>query len=846
MKIYILPILLATVFALSGQRAEAAATLGTDPAVSSGKLDCGLSWYIVSNSSKSGMADFALARKFRAEDRSEETDFSRRILDSLPHFSGNGLMKFLTDNGIAYTADGYISTTGDAVLYHFRDVFTERNDRLADSTLLLLFDIAMKSAGRDTVGRGIAEQAIIIAGDVDKDKLREKLQVLSLMINQAGSPPQDSSAAHPAGIIRDSMEFKVISDTLGSLATVSAVFYGPEIPEEMRGTAIPLVSSLFWSQFRTVAELRISERLRHEGICYSSIRMLRRSSTESGENERYSIFVGTEKKDTAAVKATVAGVLLDLQRYGLSEAEYGFAKAVTSRSLYTRAVSYARENSDYVRKCFSSFVYGTAIVSSRDEAGFFLASGLPDSAGRSLLNRYISALVPKGDAEAPGHCYDTGFSASDTLLLGTPQIKTGVRRTRTSKMSGSVIWKFANGMTVIYRKMPTNGTIYYSWITRGGFASVDDLKAGEGAFYSDMLFKGDICGIEGPSFINLLASEGISMTPQVGMTNTRIYGTAPFNRMTLLMKALTAVSCHYSPDYQLGEYYIGCERLRLSSIRGEYRSRLAIIDSIMCPGYRYYLNKSVSGLYPDLPRRAGEFFEEEFSKADDGVLVLAGDMEDYDVKDILENYIGGFSAGRRSPKSQNIIYQPVSGWSTYISDGKTNSIDVVMSTRLMLNSTDYMAAQIVTLAIRDAVNGVLSGMGMTSRTTDLYQVFPHERFTVTISAFPVSLSGLPASVSHASYFNCLYSIRTAISGLVENGMDEARVETYKKILLARYRSSQNDPAVLVGMISDRIATGKDFDFGYADKIAEVSAEDINELLRILDSGSRIEYIIKKD
>ena len=72
-----------------------------------------------------------------------------------------------------------------------------------------------------------------------------------------------------------------------------------------------------------------------------------------------------------------------------------------------------------------------------------------------------------------------------------------------------------------------------------------------------------------------------------------------------------------------------CERLRLSSARGEYRSRLAVIDSIMCPGYRYYLNKSASGLYQDLPSRAEKFYKAQFAKANDGAIVIVGDMDEY-------------------------------------------------------------------------------------------------------------------------------------------------------------------------------------------------------------------------
>ena len=129
-------------------------------------------------------------------------------------------------------------------------------------------------------------------------------------------------------------------------------------------------------------------------------------------------------------------------------------------------------------------------------------------------------------------------------------------------------------MTVLYKQMPADGIMHYSWIMRGGYSSVPDLKAGEGAFYSDMLFNGDICGMNGTDFRKLLSSEGISMNCEAGLSSMRIYGTAPFSRMTLLMKSLLSVARTYSEDGEQGRYYLGCERLRLSS----HESRIPVLS----------------------------------------------------------------------------------------------------------------------------------------------------------------------------------------------------------------------------------------------------------------------------
>ncbi len=839
---------------LSGLAADAASALKTDPAVSSGMLDCGLAYYLVSNPSEAGTADFALVSKFDGNaGSSAETDIARACLDSLPHFAHRSPMDFLQDNGIAYPRNGYVSVLEDAALYHFRNVSLSRTDKIADSTLLMLFDIAARAAssgrGCDSISSGIASQALIVSGDIDRDAVLKKLDVMSLMLNMNGMsadrPVKDTVKL--TATVADTLETCIYVDSIGNVAYVQAVFYSPQIPRNRRGSSLSLVSSRFWNEFRSAAEVRISSFLRQEKIPYSNIRLARSAMSGSGDYDKYSISAGVAPEDTSRVKSILVSVLSDLRYNGLGEEEYRCFRSISSRNMYFRSVSPSRANSDYVMKCADAFIYGAGIISARDEADFFLSSGLSDSTGRRLLNKYISAILPDNIAkEQVYYGPRRTFAMADTLLLTSWQQPMKVRKTREMKNSGSLVWYFPNGIRVIYKKMPTDGMLYYSWVMRGGFSSVPDLKPGEGAFYSDLLFKGDVCGMRSSDFRRMLSAEGISMNCSAGVTDTRIYGSAPFNRLTLLMKSLLSLSETYSEDDALGNYYLECERLRLSSMRGEYVTRLAAIDSIMSPGYIYSGNKSVSGLYPDLPERAGQFYRGQFSRTNDGALVLAGDMEAYDVRKVLEDFMGGFRTSPDVARRPNAHYRYVSGWSTYVSDGRSNSIDVVSSARLILTSSSYMSAQIVTMAVRDAASRALAGLGMTVNVSGTFSQFPHERYTVYISAVPARISSLPASVGQGSYFACLYSIRKALSELAEKGLDKDDVEMYKRILSDSYKSRQEDPGYWVRVVSDRIATGKNLDAGYEEKIAAVSEESVNNVLTALYQGSQVEYVIKKD
>ncbi len=834
----------------------AAPALETDPSVASGTLDCGLNYYMVTNDSRVGLADFALAIRYDSpQAKSEVPGLLRRSLDSLPHFRVRTPSAFLLDNGIRFSRSGYVSAGKDAAMLHLRNVAVNRSDKMVDSTLLFFFDIVSEAVSGNSGGMrnasGPGSCAVIVSGNVDKDEILKKMNMLSLMIDRSAGtacPVADSIDVQMAGSVPES-GIEVHTGSSG-LSSVSAVFYGTKIPENLRGTALSLISDHFYSEFRTVAERRTVSLLRNRGIPYASVRCSRSPSAESGESDRFSISVLAATDDTSAVKAAVAEVLGELRDKGVSEQEYSFASYTATRELYFRSIASFRENSDYVRKCFSAFVYGSPVFSTGAQAAFFMEAALPDTTGRRLLNEYLAGLIPDFPEYAGGSPsrYEPGpgFEKSDTLLLSSSFPKVKLRKTRQSKTSDGKIMYFSNGMIVVYKQMPTDGNMYYSWVIRGGFSSVPDLQRGEGAFYSDILMNGKICGLEGPAFLDLLRSEGISADAGVGISDIRISGTAPVSRMTLLLKALTSFSRSYEEDDALGSYHLECEKLRLSSMRGEYVSRVATIDSIMCPDYRYSSSKSLSGIYANTVERAGDFFRTQFAKSNDGVLVLVGDMEEFELKKVLESYLGGFRTAPYVVSRPSVVYQPVSGWSTYVSDGRSNSIDVVLSSRIVLNSVNYMSAQIAAMLLRDTLAGALYDCGMTVDMKDSCSVFPHERFTVSLSAVPAALSGLGASVSYGSYFRSLYSSRAALYSLVEGGIDDATLSVYKKELLDRYDSGQKDPVYWLDLISDRVSTGKDLDSGYKDKIASVTTESVMKVLSGLDEGGKVEYVIKKD
>ena len=100
-----------------------------DPAVASGVLPNGMSYYIASDSSEKGLADFVLVQKTGSENAPDSTSsgvcaglVARDALSSLPRLRNSSPQTFFRRHGSVSGKDGYVSVNKDATIYRFPNV----------------------------------------------------------------------------------------------------------------------------------------------------------------------------------------------------------------------------------------------------------------------------------------------------------------------------------------------------------------------------------------------------------------------------------------------------------------------------------------------------------------------------------------------------------------------------------------------------------------------------------------------------------------------------------------------------------------------------------------------------
>ena len=222
--------------------------LGVADEIKTGSFPNGLRYYIVVNEAEKGFADFALVRK----SGTPEVSF-RSLLDSLPHFGSRSPYRFLADNGVNYSPEGYVAERPEAGIVSLRSV-PVYSQETADSTMLLLMDMAAASR---------SPQAVIVSGDIDVAKILDRLDLLSMTVPRLRA---DRTRTDYRWSPEDSLRLAVTSGPTREAAVISAVYRARRMPEAMMNTLQPLVSQVYADMFGQIASERLERSFRSRGV----------------------------------------------------------------------------------------------------------------------------------------------------------------------------------------------------------------------------------------------------------------------------------------------------------------------------------------------------------------------------------------------------------------------------------------------------------------------------------------------------------------------------------------------------------------------------------------------------
>ncbi len=842
-------------FLMTGQEVV---SLGVASEITKGSFPNGIEYYLVSNPSQKGFADFALVRK-----GGSDRELDRALLDSLPHFPGRPPYKFLADHGAGYTQEGYIRDHSDGRVFSFSNLAVHESE-VVDSVMLMLLDIAATSRN---------PQAVVVSGDVDTKEIEDRLTLLSMMVPQLDRRgPQSSYSWNP----RDSLNVIFTYNSTLDVAAISVTYAARRTPLELMNTVQPMLTRAYAEMLGHIVGNRIERIFRSKNIPLAEVRFRYQDSSETPDNEHYQFTLFTSWDYLNEATREFASILSMLDSTGVTRPEYEDARTWIESGTGAAVVEASITNREYVSKCIASYLYGANLASAESVSGYISGRSLPIETELALFNGFVSALldpsrnltlrydVPfKGidrrvmrntfasawaNPVESGVTYE-GFSA-DTLLAQRRSKKLRLSSETTEPITGGKMWTFSNGIKVIYKNIDTPSEFRYCLMLREGVASVPDLGYGESAFVEDMLKISNIAGRKAEDFKSMTESNGITMDVEAGLSDFRIYGSAPEKKFPLLMRVLLAIAGDRQPDSTAFDYYRRSEALRIDMGALSPRNVNALMDSIIRPNYYYTDRKLIDNLGEDLPQRAENYFREIFSKVNNGVLVLVGDLDEEEVKKELLRTLSGFETQKIYVSRPKVSSRFASGSVTYTVEslpglvgGGEIGVNVAISIPMSFNMRNYVAFKAAGACLERELVRQLADLGAYVEVTDRIEVFPSEHMTLYINCRPCRQGGLPASVSPAEPLRVLEAVRKVTHRIDEVEISESDLKAYKESLLNSFESGKSDSRSILEAVRMRYSEGKDVISGFNDAVNSLSVESLKELLLSLMEGTEVEYVI---
>jgi zinc protease len=411
---------------------------------------------------------------------------------------------------------------------------------------------------------------------------------------------------------------------------------------------------------------------------------------------------------------------------------------------------------------------------------------------------------------------------TSSLDVSCPKVK--IKETKPEPISGGSLWTFSNGIRVVYKQVPGSRMFNYALLLGGGLSGVTGLEEGEGGYFGDMLSLYDAAGMSAPDFRDHLAVNGIDMQTQVSLTFTSIHGSAPSSKLPSLLKALLALANNRTVNRGEFEIYLRNAAWARESVEDR-------LYKMMYPGFSYTSRKYPSALGQATQAKAAQFWESRFSRVNDGMLVIVGDVDEATVRKDLLKYIGGFRTQRGAESRKAVRYTPVSGGTQKGSEGEKGAY-VRLDAEFPLSGVNYVMAEVGADVLRRHVVAALQGTGLSTEVTTGFHSYPQERLWMVVSC-----EGKKASAA-------LPAIREGIRKAAAATVSQKDVNAYKAMVLSDMNRELTAPETVVSSVVARYGIGKDMVSHYKESVNGITPASLKEMLSALASGRTAEYVVE--
>lgn len=757
--------------------------LPVDSRIKTGTLPNKINYYLSSNKTLTGIADFALVLKNDSlynnclDSLKQEVD---KLLLPSNKLANRDFLGFVYDNDILPNRNGFVHITPDATKIVLPNVNTKQIDSILLSLTIILERLPsfeFKTSRNTRQFYSNEDVAILVSGDIDTKEVLSKLQTFSLMVPQY-LPLKDTSSINKSAVetsfIEKNSNETSQSDKLEKSQNEFSYTF-KRVPSNAMGTVQEAILQKLVGQLSFIVMDKFKRACEHFEVKAKDLEIKYLKSSDSSQNESLRFSVQADSLSREKAEEILKFVLSELYKGEITEDETELSLNYYLSQLYSKAYEKVVPNEYFIKKASSNFLYKANLSSPTQLYEYNIRRKFDRALERQILANFSSALLEKDSSIFASLEDSLGYySTALKINANESQIKQQEKyykkfpvRESKEPLSGGCIWTYKNGVKVVYKKADTHGRLFWSCNLNGGYStSNQDVQP---SLLAKDLSNPIIDSIPPQDLKYLIQRNDISFHTKLDYNKTILEGDAPSGKLDFLMNVLTA-------------YFT----------RAQFENQ--------------------------------DFFNQQFSKMNDACIVLVGDIEVETLKKALIPYIRVWETNPDIPFARVFPRQEVKPKRQVEKLlASEDGLSVEICSNINMTAENYYASAISYLVLRQYLSEIFNNKG----------VYFDLSWDISLDSNEELILGL--YLDSNKYLN---ELNRALDDLKNIEISEIDLNFYKKHLSDRHAQIKGEPKFLMNVLVRRYVYIKDFETKYEEKIKSVNAVSVKKILNEISEGSR--------
>lgn len=760
---------------------------------------------------------------------------------------------------------------------------TDANFRIWDKTLPVLFE-GSKYADRLPIGKmEIVEnfdyqtlkdyyhkwyrpdlQAIIVVGDIDVDKVEEKIKTMFADIPKPVNPAE--RIYYPV-VDNDEPIVSIATDKEKTSTEVYLFFKQDVMPPEVRATHGGYRTEVIYGLISNMLSARLSEIAQKPESPYSYAYGYKSNYFVAQTKDAWTLLASAKEGMAQATLKVLAEENERMKRFGFTEAELERAKASLMTSYEN---SYNNRNKQqsvrYVEEYKRSFTTGEPIPGMEYE--YTLIQQLLPSITVNDVNKIAENLssdknivISVNGVEKEGLTYPTNSdlanivntvrhsdiqpyteeAIAENLLNKEPVAGTIVKEEKNDKL-GSTLWTLSNGAKVALKKTDfKDDQILMTATSHWGsdfYPDSEIYNISRAAAVAELGGMGDLSITDLRKFF---AGKAAGAGAYISPTTTGLNGSSNIKDLETLFQVIYMRFTAPRKDQEAYEAYI--EQTKNSLKNAELDPYTAFDDSITFalhknnPRFKRMRLEDVDKLDYD---RMLEMYKESFSDAGTFTFSFVGTIDEDAMRPLVEKYIASLpSVPRRAATELPIGYRDgiiINRFEKEMENPKASVFNLYRAT-VEKNQKNDLTAQALNFILNiEYIDKVREEMGGT------YDVGTY----LAIRRKPKDMLGMQINFeTEAAKANDLNElVHRVLKEIAENGPDKEKFEKAKGQIQKSFEENVKQNNYWLNILNTIYYYGEDNYSSHTDVLNSITPDDVQNLCKkIVDNGNMIEVIM---